>query len=127
MVAKPTSIKDSEFKSAKWDEITEGRNFKTSDIPALTLLCQWYAVIEKCIKDISINNEVQVAYQNNIGDAKPLPQLSTMKQASAEIRALNKQLGICDGVDEQSETLIKTSALEIVRRKRVDKEKSAKT
>lgn len=127
MITKPTSIKESEFKSAKWDEITEGRNFKTSDIPALSLLCQWYAVIDKCIKDISINNEVQVAYQNNIGDAKPLPQLSTMKQASAEIRALNKQLGICDGVDEQSDTIIKTSALEIIRKKRVDRERSAKT
>ena len=126
MIKKPASIEDSDFKSAKWDEITEGRNFKTSDIPALTLLCQWYAVIEKCIKDISINNEVQVAYQNNIGDAKPLPQLSTMKQASAEIRALNKQLGICDGVDEEASTVIKTSALEIVRKKRIDRENSAK-
>ena len=27
---------------------------------------------------------------------KPLPQLDIMKKASAEIRQLNKQLGICD-------------------------------
>lgn len=127
MIKKPASIEDSYFKSAKWDEITKGKDFKTSDIPALTLLCQWYAVIDKCIKDISINNEVQVAYQNKIGDAKPLPQLSTMKQASAEIRALNKQLGICDGVDEQTSTIIKTSALEITRKKRIDRRNSAES
>ena len=49
--------------------------------------------------DIGANSGVQVAYQNDMGDIRALPQLSTMKQASAEIRALNKQLGIRDAHD----------------------------
>lgn len=39
-----------------------------------------------------------MAYMNDIGDIKSMPQISVMKQASAEIRALNKQLGINDEV-----------------------------
>lgn len=93
---KPRSIERSPFKSAKWDEITKGRNFTEANIPELTLLCQWYQVVDKCMDDLSDEDGIQVAYANDYGDVKALPQLSTMKQASAEIRALNKQLGIND-------------------------------
>lgn len=96
MVTKPEAIASDPAKSAKWDELTEGRDFQKSDVPALTLLCNWYSVIDRCIEDITYGDGVQVAYQNDMGDLKAMPQLSTMKQASAEIRALNKQLGIND-------------------------------
>lgn len=96
MVEKPANVADSPFKSAKWDEITEGREFNPADAPVLALLCSWYEVVDKCMSDIDVGGEVQVAYSNDMGDIKALPQLSTMKQASAEIRALNKQLGIDD-------------------------------
>ncbi len=96
----PKSIKDDAFKSAKWNEIVTGRKFEVSDIPTISLLCQWYAVIERCISDLDMGDELpRVAYQNEIGDVKAFPQLATMKQASAEIRALNKQLGINDSVE----------------------------
>lgn len=97
MLQKPRSIEKSAFKSQKWDEITKGRNFTEANIPELTLLCQWYQVVDKCMDDLSNDDDgIQVAYANDYGDVKALPQLSTMKQASAEIRALNKQLGIND-------------------------------
>lgn len=96
-VMKPKAIAADPFKSAKWDELTEGRAFAASDAPQLSLLCHWYAVIERCMEDIDVGGGLpQVAYQNDVGDIKALPQLATMKQASAEIRALNKQLGIND-------------------------------
>lgn len=97
-IRKPSAIASDPFKSAKWDEITAGRTFTTSHIPALTLLIQWYAVVERCIEDMD-EADGQVAYENDMGDLKPLPQISTMKQASAEIRQLNKQLGITDAVE----------------------------
>ena len=99
-VEKPPSIASNEFKSRKWDEITAGRDFLQSDIPTLALLCQWHAVVQRCIEDMDEAGG-QVAYQNDMGDLKALPQLSTMKQASAEIRALNKQLGIDDQPQQQ--------------------------
>ena len=98
---KPTSVEASPFKSAKWDEITAGREFQESDAPVLALLCSWYEVVEKCMNDIDVGGGIQVAYQNDLGDIKALPQLSTMKQASAEIRAINKQLGIDDEAKPQ--------------------------
>lgn len=98
---KPKSVSSSEFKSAKWDEITEGRNFTNADIPVIALLCQWYEVIERCMDDIVFDDGIHVAYANDLGDIKAFPQLATMKQASAEIRALNKQLGIDDEVRPQ--------------------------
>lgn len=95
-LAKPASVKADPWRSAKWDEITKGRSFSQSDVPALTLLVQWYQVVDRCMEDISATGDVQVAYSNDLGDIKAMPQLSTMKQASAEIRQLNKQLGIND-------------------------------
>lgn len=128
MLEKPIAIEQSDFKSAKWDEITAGRDFDKADVPQLALLCQWYEVVEQCMDDISMNGGVQVAYQNDMGDLKALPQLSTMKQASAEIRALNKQLGINDEATpkEPKETKVVTlSVIQANRRARADRARGA--
>ena len=93
---KPPSIEADEFKSAKWDEVTRGRDFRESDAPTLEVLMEWYSVVRQCIDDRQYADG-QVAYTNDMGDLRQLPQISTMKTASAEIRALNKQLGIADG------------------------------
>ena len=50
-----------------------------------------------------------------MGDIKALPQIATMKQASAEIRALNKQLGI---MDEGEAPIDSASVLQLVRGER---------
>lgn len=101
MLDKPESISSNETKSRKWDELTAGRDFQTKDIPTLELLCQWYAIVEKCIDDMTFGDEIQVAYQNNLADLKALPQVGMLKQASGEIRALNKQLGINDEAEDK--------------------------
>lgn len=95
-LTKPASVERSPYKSAKWDEITQGRNFSESDVPAITLLVQWYQVMDTAMDDIDVDGEIRLVYENDMGDIKPLPQVAQMKQASAEIRALNKQLGIND-------------------------------
>lgn len=95
MPRKPGSVASDPFKSAKWDELTAGRSFEDRHIPTLTLLVQWHAVVQRCIDDMDALDG-QVAYQNDMGDLRALPQIATMKQASAEIRQLNKQLGIDD-------------------------------
>jgi phage terminase small subunit len=99
MVKKPANVAADPAKSAKWDELTAGRRFKQSDVPTLALLVEWYAVVDSCIADLDAAHG-EVTFENNMGDIKPLPQLSTMKQASAEIRQLNKQLGIVDGGED---------------------------
>ncbi len=113
-LVKPTNIENDAFRSAKWDELTSGRDFSQADAPTLALLVSWYQVIEQCMDDIGANGGVQVAYQNDMGDIKALPQLSTMKQASAEIRAINKQLGICDEPAKEQGGSKKASVLSLV-------------
>lgn len=98
---KPASVENNPTMSQKWDEITANRNFQESDIPTLSLLCQWYAIVEKSMDDLDYGGTIQVAYQNDMGDLKPMPQIGTLKQASAEIRALNKQLGINDEAQDK--------------------------
>lgn len=113
-IKKPENVERDPFRSAKWDELTEGRDFSPSDAPTLALLCSWYQVVDKCMTDIDVGGDVQVAYQNDIGDIKALPQLSTMKQASAEIRQLNKQLGINDEAKDTKQQA-EITPLEVIR------------
>lgn len=91
---KPRSVADSPYRSAKWDELVEGREFTQADAPVLALLCQWYEVNDQCLEEIDVGGSIQTAYTNDMGDIKALPQLATMAKASAEIRALSKQLGL---------------------------------
>lgn len=124
-IEKPASIAASPFKSAKWDELTEGRDFKPSDIPTLELLCQWHAIAARCMEDMDVGGEVQVAYSNAMDDIKALPQIATMKQASAEIRALNKQLGIVDGRDAEPERPKKETRLYVIQANRANRRAGA--
>ena len=98
-LTKPPGIENDAFKSQKWDELTSGRRFAQSDVPTLMLLCQWHKIAQLAIDELDHFGE-QTAYENNMGDLKQFPQVGTLKTASAEIRQLNKQLGIIDDHEE---------------------------
>ncbi len=99
-VAKPPSIEADAFKSAKWDELTSGRRFAEKDAPTLALLCQWHKIAAQAMDELD-GFGGQTAYQNDVGDLKAFPQIGTLKTASAEIRQLNKQLGINDEAEPE--------------------------
>ena len=120
MLSKPPNIANDPFKSAKWDELTAGRNFTTSDAPALALLCQWYKLAQQAMDELD-NFGSQTAYQNDMGDLKAFPQIGTLKQCSNEIRQLNKQLGICDTHEEVSDGKQGATILSIVSDKRAQR------
>lgn len=107
---KPPSIEADDFKSAKWDELTQGREFAQSDAPALSLLCQWYKIADTAQDELD-GFGGQTAYSNDMGDLKAFPQISTLKTASAEIRQLNKQLGICDTHEKEGENAAKQATV----------------
>jgi hypothetical protein len=85
---KPTSVGGDAFRSAKWDELTAGRDFSQADAPASAPLVGWCQVVERCMGDVDVGGGVQVACQDDVGDIEAPPQLSTMMQASAEIPAV---------------------------------------
>ena len=100
-LAKPPDIAADEFKSAKWDELTSGRSYRQSDAPALALLCQWHKIAQAAMEELD-GFGGQTAYQNDVGDLKAFPQIGVLKTASAEIRQLNKQMGINDEAEPEA-------------------------
>lgn len=109
-LTKPLGIESDPFKSAKWDELTQGHSFSQSDAPALSLLCQWYKIADTAQDELDSFGG-QTAYSNNMGDLKAFPQISTLKTASAEIRQLNKQLGICDTHEKEDANAAKQATV----------------
>lgn len=124
MLEKPESVAADEFKSAKWDELTRGRSFGQSDAPALSLLCQWHKVAQQAMDELDSFGG-NTAYQNDMGDLKAFPQIGTLKTASAEIRQLNKQLGITDREDGKEATGGVGNVLTFVTGNRAAKRKAA--
>lgn len=118
-ITKPPSIESDPFKSAKWDELTQGRTFVQSNAPALALLCQWYKIADTAQDELD-NFGGQTAYSNDVGDLKAFPQIGILKTASAEIRQLNKQLGICDEAAPQEEER-KVTVLSVMQGKYADR------
>lgn len=119
MIEKPAAIAANAVKSAKWDEITEGREFQPANAPVLSMLCHWYAVMEQCVEDMDAMGG-QLVYENRMEDMKPLPQLDIMKKASAEIRALSKQLCI-DGEAPAAPQQGRVVKLDVIRQARQSK------
>ena len=115
-LTKPASVENDAFKSAKWDEITAGREFRESDAPTLALLTQWYKIVQQAQDELD-NFGSNTAYTNEMGDLKAFPQIATLKTASGEIRQINKQLGICDTVEEANPQT-PLSTLEIIQNRR---------
>lgn len=98
---KPHYVEDNPIMSQKWDEITEGRNFSSIHATTIEQLCFWYAVLRTCQEDITVDGEIRVAYGNEYGDIKAMPQMESARKASDQIRQLNKQLGINDEAPSQ--------------------------
>ncbi len=120
-LTKPPQVENDEFKSAKWDELATGRRFSQSDAPTLALLCQWHKIAQLAQDELDAFGE-QTAYSNDMGDLKAFPQIGTLKTASAEIRQLNKQLGICDDHEgEVGETGKQGTVLHLVQARRAQR------
>lgn len=77
-LTKPPSVRNDPWRSRKWNEVVRGRDFSPSDAPTIALLVSWYQAAEECMDEISRDSGVQVCYQNDAGDIKAVPQLSTM-------------------------------------------------
>jgi hypothetical protein len=98
-IRKPKDIAQDEYKSAKWDELTRGREFSREHVSYLRMLINWHAIADKAMEDMAGAYGVSVTYETEGGDLKERPEIAILKKASTEIRQLNKQLGIKDSVE----------------------------
>ena len=51
-LAKPPGIESDPFKSAKWNELTQGRELARSSAPQLSMLHQWYKITETAKEEL---------------------------------------------------------------------------
>lgn len=113
---KPKVIANDAYMSTKWDEVTSGREFSVSEVSSIVLLCQWYKIVSQAQSELA-EHENKTVYTSENGDLKPLPQIGTLKTASAEIRALNKELCI-GGTSKPAIQPQQTTQLEIIQNRR---------
>lgn len=120
MVEPPTIIQNDPDKLRRWNEITADVTVTADAVPLLSTLVYWYSIQEQCLKDINADDGIHVAYMNDQGDVKAMPQIDVLKKASAEIRALEKILNLerKPVVQSQNRTL---SAFEEAKKRRESK------
>ncbi len=101
----PPEVADNEFMAETWRRLTAAHAFTEADAPNLALLCFWHAVAKSAEDAMTKGTGVKVL--DRVGYKpikakngrfayleKPHPAVTVLKQATAEIRALNDTLGI---------------------------------
>lgn len=125
-LTKPQRVTNNPIMSDKWDEITEGREFDPIHSTTIEALCFWYAVLATCQEDVIFEDGLHVAFANDYGDIKSMPQLATAKQATDQIRQLQKQLGINDEVKSTETAKPKETALYVIQTNRQARAKAVR-
>lgn len=120
---KPATVESDDFKSRKWDEITADRSFRESDVPTIELLCHWYLVAHQCIEEL--DEYGQTIHVDEQGRPHAMPQLAVMKQASGEIRQLNKQLGIVDTAEGEPEANVEATIIKFAEKRQERRARAA--
>lgn len=115
---KPPAVAADEFKSAKWDELIEGRDFTAKDSAALAMLCQWYKLAALSMDELDSFGD-QTAYQNKQGDLKTFPQVNSLASCCLRIDQLERRLGLNEvpkkAADEEKQKEDKPTTLYVIR------------
>lgn len=101
----PESVASDDYQSQIWASVTASGRFSDEDAPNLALLCYWHAVAKAAEDAMSRGKSVKVLDPVGYKPIKakngrhaimerPHPAVSVLKQATAEIRALNELLGL---------------------------------
>lgn len=105
MLEMPESVASDDYQSQIWASVTASGRFSDEDVPNLALLCYWHAVAKAAEDAMSKGKSVKVLDPVGYKPIKakngrhaimerPHPAVSVLKQATAEIRALNELLGL---------------------------------
>lgn len=101
----PENIAADEYQAEVWRSVTASGRFTDEDMPNLVLLCFWHSVAKAAEDAMSKGKSVKVLDQVGYKPMKarngrraimerPHPAVTVLKQATAEIRALNDTLGL---------------------------------
>lgn len=96
-VTMPYDIAQDPVQSEFWTLLAPPTNtFTDQDVPTLRLLCYWHAVAAHAQQEMAGpigSGKIAIMAEAEKGKVQH-PAVKTLKQASAEIRALNDQLGL---------------------------------
>ncbi len=104
MLEMPADIAADEYQAEVWRSVTASGRFGEEDAPNIALLCFWHAVARAAKAAMTQGKSVKVLDQVGYKPIKakngkyaylerPHPAVTVLKQATAEIRALNESLG----------------------------------
>lgn len=105
MLEMPQDVASDARMAETWRMLTAARDFTETDAPNLALLCFWHAVAKSAEDAMTRGKSVKVLDPVGYKPMKakngrraimerPHPAVTVLKQATAEIRALNDTLGI---------------------------------
>lgn len=105
MLEMPENIAKDEYQAEIWRSVTASGRFTDEDAPNIVLLCFWHSVAKAAEDAMSKGKSVKVLDQVGYKPMKarngrraimerPHPAVTVLKQATAEIRALNDTLGL---------------------------------
>lgn len=105
MLEMPENIAKDEYQAAIWRSVTASGRLSDEDAPNIALLCFWHSVAKAAEDAMSKGKSVKVLDQVGYKQMKarngrmailerPHPAVTVLKQATAEIRALNDTLGL---------------------------------
>lgn len=105
MLEMPENIAKDEYQAVIWRSVTASGRFSDEDAPNIALLCFWHSVAKAAEDAMSKGKSVKVLDQVGYKQMKarngrmailerPHPAVTVLKQATAEIRALNDTLGL---------------------------------
>lgn len=101
-----------------WDSLFGSVSLSPAQVPEAVMLVRWHLIAQRCVEDLTANGELQVAYSPDGMTLSQLPQLATLKAASAEIRAISKRLNLHDSKPKDTG---KASVLQLVINDRKEK------
>lgn len=105
MLEMPADIAADGYQAEVWRSVTASGRFAEEDAPNIALLCFWHAVARAAKAAMTKGKSVKVLDQVGYKPIKakngkyaylerPHPAVTVLKQATAEIRALNESLGL---------------------------------
>ena len=105
MLEMPENIAKDAYQAEIWRSVTASGRFSDEDAPNIVLLCFWHSVAKAAEDAMSKGKSVKVLDQVGYKPMKarngrraimerPHPAVTVLKQATAEIRALNDTLGL---------------------------------
>lgn len=105
MLEMPESVASDDYQAQIWASVTASGRFTAEDAPNIALLCYWHAVAKSAEDAMSKGKSVKVLDPVGYKSIKAKngrhaimerahPAVSVLKQATAEIRALNELLGL---------------------------------